>query len=70
MVLSLLISLTFSIVGSDTVSTWLLLSGFLGLIFGKKSEDDVDVSFVAPPSEPPEIEDEFADLEAELDTLE
>ncbi len=51
------------------ISAWILLSGFLGLIFGKKSEDDVDVNFVAPPSEPPEIEDEFADLEAELDSL-
>ena len=51
------------------VSTWLLLSGFLGLFFGKKSEDDVDVNFVVPPSEPPEIEDEFADLEADLDAL-
>ncbi len=51
------------------VSVLILLSGFHGLIFGKKSEDDVDVNFVAPPSEPPEIEDEFADLEAELDAL-
>tara|TARA_B100002052_G_scaffold196655_1_gene179409 strand:+ start:373 stop:519 length:147 start_codon:yes stop_codon:yes gene_type:complete len=48
----------------------LLLSGFLGLIFGKKSEGDVDVNFVTPPSEPPAEEDEFADLERELDGFE
>ena len=47
-----------------------MLSGFLGLIFGKKSECDVDVNFVAPPSEPPAEEDEFADLERELDGFE
>jgi len=52
------------------VSGWLLLSGFLGLIFGKKSEGDVDVNFVTPPSEPPAEEDEFADLERELDGFE
>ena len=52
-------------------SVWILLSGFFGLIFGKKSEDGGDVNFVAPPSEPPPmIEDEFADLEAELDAIE
>ena len=51
-------------------SGWLLLSGFLGLIFGKKSEGDVDVNFVTPPSEPPAEEDELADLERELDGFE
>jgi hypothetical protein len=50
-------------------SAWILFS-IPWLIFGKKSVDDVEVNFIAPPSEPPEIEDEFADLEAELDVLE
>ena len=36
---------------------------------GWDPEGKVDVNFVAPPSEPPVEEDEFADLEAELDSL-
>ena len=50
------------------IAAWTMLSALVGLIFGKKSESEVN--FVAPPSEPPEIEDEFADLEAELDAFE
>ena len=33
-------------------------------------ESEVDVNFVTPPSEPPAEEDEFADLERELDVFE
>ena len=49
------------------VAAWTMLSALVGLIFGKKSEGGVN--FVAPPSEPLEIEDEFADLEADLEAL-
>ena len=51
-------------------AAWILLSAFLGLIFGKKAVGGGSVEFVAPPTEPPiEDEDEFAHLEAELDSL-
>ena len=48
---------------------WIFLSALLSLIFGWDLQGKVDVNFVAPPSEPPVEEDEFADLEAELDSL-
>ena len=48
---------------------WIFLSALLSLIFGWSPEGKVNVDFVAPPSEPPGEENEFADLEAELGSL-
>ena len=48
---------------------WIFLSALLSLIFGWNPEGKVDVDFVAASLESPVEVDEFADLEAELTSM-
>jgi|ETNmetMinimDraft_1059919.scaffolds.fasta_scaffold135949_2 hypothetical protein len=55
---------------SFVVAVWMLFSEGFRRLFGKKSNDQGEIDFVPASTSAPVIEDEFAELDEELSSLE